>query len=93
MVRKLKRKERKLILRIIRGILFSLLGLIILLLLITGYLFLNRDNISGRLLMSLSSYTRGELKFESIAFNPFIQFPSMSLLMREVEYLHRNLDP
>jgi hypothetical protein len=92
MVRKLKRKERKLILRIIRGILFSVLGLIILLLLTTGYLFLNRDNISGRLLMSLSSYTRGELRFESIAFNPFIQFPSMSLLMREVEYYENPIE-
>ncbi|KKL71498.1 hypothetical protein LCGC14_2094330, partial [marine sediment metagenome] len=82
---KLKRKRRKLINRIIRGILFTILGVFILLLILTGYLFIDRDKISERVLLSLNDYTRGELIFESISFNPFIQFPSMSMLIREVE--------
>jgi len=89
MVRKLNRKERRLIIRIIRVLLFSFLGLIILLLLITGYLYIDRDNISRRLLLSTNNYTQGELKFESIAFNPFVQFPSISMLVRNVEF-HEN---
>ncbi len=86
MVRKLKRKGRKLIIRIVRGSFFVFLGMITLMLILTGYLLLDRDNISKRVLLSMNNHTRGELSFESVSFNPFIQFPSMSMLIREVEF-------
>jgi len=67
-----KTNKRKPITRIARILLFGFLGLMVLVLLLTGYLHFDRDNISKRLLLSSNKYTRGELRFESIAFNPFI---------------------
>jgi uncharacterized protein involved in outer membrane biogenesis len=80
------RTPRSLFRRLLRIIIFVFFGFLGLVLLITGYLFLDRDNIGKRVLLYSNNITQGELSFHDISFNPFRQFPDISLLLIDVTY-------
>ena len=71
------------LLRILIIVLFGLLGIILLL---TGYLYLDRDNIGRRVLLYTNNFAHGELSFEEITFDPVRHFPDISLLLKDVDY-------
>ncbi len=70
-------KMRPMVIRIIRVLLFSFLGFLALLLILTGYFYLDRDNISKHLLLSStiipgeSSVLRALLSTHSFSFPVF----------------------
>ena len=86
---KSKRPPRSLFRRILRILIFVFLGFLGLVLLLTGYFYLDRDDIGKRVLLHTNHIAQGELSFEEIAFNPFRYFPDISLLLRDVDY-HEN---
>ena len=56
------------------------------LLLILGFLlyfFLNKDEITKNLLLSINSHTQGELQVGEVQINPFVHFPKASLTLKE----------
>ena len=71
------------LLRILIIVLFGLLGIILLL---TGYLYLDRDNIGRKVLLYTNNFAQGELSFEEITFDPVRHFPDISLLLKDVDY-------
>ena len=85
MVRKLKPKERKLIVRILRVVLIVFSVILVSMLVLTAYLYIDRDHISRKVLTRLADRTQGELSFSGIAFNPFIQFPQESTCIFQKE--------
>jgi len=89
----LRRKNRKtvrsrgsLFLRLMRLVIFVLIGFLGILLLLTGYFYLDRDNIGRKVLLYTNNLTQGELSFEDITFNPFRHFPNISLLLKDIVY-------
>jgi len=81
-----KSKHRTLFRKILRIIIFLLTGIVGIVLLITGYFYLDRDDIGRRVLLYTNDLTQGELSFEDITFNPLKHFPDMSLLLKDVVY-------
>jgi len=45
-----------------------------------------RDDIAGMLLLEVNEIQSGELEFEELSFNPFAQFPQMSLHLKNTTY-------
>ncbi len=78
--------RRSLYRKLLRIVIIVLLGFIGVLLLLTGYFYLNRDNIGRNVLIHTNNITHGELSFQDITFNPFRQFPDISLSLMDVEY-------
>ncbi|MEE9462732.1 MAG: hypothetical protein V3V53_12920, partial [Bacteroidales bacterium] len=80
------RPPRSLFRRLLRIIIFAFIGFVSILLLLTGYFYLDRDNIGRRVLLYTNNLAQGELSFEDITFNPFQYFPDISLLLKDVAY-------
>ncbi len=72
--------------RLMRILIFIFVGILGMVLLLTGYLYLDRDNIGRKVLLHSNQIAQGELSFEDIAFNPFRYFPDISLLLRDVAF-------
>jgi uncharacterized protein involved in outer membrane biogenesis len=72
--------------RRLRILIFVFVGLLGMVLLLTGYFYLDRDNIGRKVLLHSNKIAQGELSFEDIAFNPFRYFPDISLLLKDVDY-------
>jgi len=82
----IKVKSRSLFKRISRILIFLFIGLVVIVLLFTGYLYLNRDNIGRRVLLHTNNLAHGELSFREISFDPVRHFPDISLLLKDVDY-------
>ena len=80
------RPPSSLLRRLLRIIIFVFIGFLSVLLLLTGYFYLDRDNIGRRVLLYTNNFAHGELSFEDITFNPFQHFPDISLLLKDVAY-------
>jgi AsmA protein len=78
--------------RLIRFLLYSLLGFIIFLILATSVFYIYKDTIGKELLLSLNSKQKGEITFSDISFNPFVQFPSVSIQLNDFSYFEQSKD-
>jgi len=78
--------------RLIRILLYLLLSLIILLILATGILYLNKDQIAEKILLATNDQQNGEISFLDISFNPFVQFPSVSIQLNDFSYFEQSKD-
>ena len=78
--------SRSLFRRLLRILIIVFAGFLGIVLLLTGYFYLDRDNIGRRLLLYTNNFAQGELSFEDITFNPFRHFPDISLLLKDVVY-------
>jgi hypothetical protein len=72
--------------KFLRTMLFICLAGLFILLVCTGYFYLERDRIGRKILMHFSQTTRGVLDFQDITFNPFKYFPELSLTLVDVTY-------
>jgi hypothetical protein len=79
-------KRKSIILRILKIVLFFLLGLIILVSITTFIIYLKKDDIGRELLLSVNSSTNGELEFDEIDVAPFASFPNVSLSLINPKY-------
>ena len=80
------RPPRSFFRRLLRILIFIFVGLLVIVLVFTGYLYLDRDNIGRRVLLHSNNLAPGELSFKDITFNPLRHFPDISLLLKEVDY-------
>lgn len=71
---------------IVQILLFGFVGLIAFLLIAFTLFFINKDKISSKVLLETNNYAQGDIQFNDIKFNPFVQFPKISLTLSDVEY-------
>ncbi|MCK5463067.1 MAG: hypothetical protein KAI95_08620, partial [Bacteroidales bacterium] len=70
----------------LRILIMVFIGFFGIVLLITGYFYLDRDEIGRRVILYSNNLAQGELSFEEITFNPIQHFPDISLLLKDVKY-------
>ncbi len=80
------RPPRSFFRRLVRILIIVLFGLLGIILLLTGYLYMERDNIGRRVLLYTNNFAQGELSFKEITFDPVRHFPDISLLLKDVDY-------
>ena len=66
--------------------------LIPIILAVTVYLYVNKGDITKKLLLDINSYTNGELQIGEVEINPFVHFPNISLTLNEPRYFEKKLD-
>ena len=65
--------------RSIRVALVVMLSILILLIGFTSFLYIQRDQIAEELLLTINTRINGEIQFDEVSFNPFVEFPKMSV--------------
>jgi AsmA protein len=73
-----------------RSLFLLFLGLVVILISLSVYFYLDRDRISRKILLHTNRLTSGELEFEDITFNPFKHFPEISLTLVDVIYFEHH---
>ena len=86
------RPSRSFFRRLLRILILVFVGLLGIVLVFTGYLYLDRDNIGRRVLLYSNNLAPGELSFMDITFDPMRHFPDISLLLKEVDYYENPVD-
>lgn len=75
---------------LLKRLILIVLGIVFSLLLVLSILFrIYKDDIAKTILLRVNNVQPGELTFDDIAFNPFTQFPSISIELNEVDYFER----
>ena len=72
--------------RLIRILLYTLLGFGILLIVTTGFIYFYKDQIAEKILLAANDNQNGEIRFSDISFNPLVQFPSVSIQLNDFSY-------
>jgi len=78
--------------RLIRVLLYASLCLGILLIVITGFIYFYKDQIAEKILLDANDNQNGEIRFSDISFNPFVQFPSVSIQLNDFSYFEQSKD-
>ena len=78
--------------RLIRILLYTLLSLAILLIVTTGFIYFYKDQIAEKILLVANDNQNGEIRFSDISFNPFVQFPSVSIQLNDFSYFEQFKD-
>lgn len=75
---------------LLKRIFFIVLGIVFSILLVLSVLFrIYKDDIARSILLEVNNVQQGELTFDDIAFNPFAQFPGISIELNNVDYYER----
>ena len=74
-----KRQKRSLVNIITRVVLFTIIALLGVALFASVYFYINKEEISRKLVLEINSLKAGEISFEDIAFHPLVHFPQVSL--------------
>jgi hypothetical protein len=75
----------------LRTVIFICLAGLFILLVFTGYLYFDRNRIGRKILLHASQFSKGELEFQEISFNPFKHFPELSLTLVDVTYYEHSI--
>lgn len=78
--------------RLIRILLYTLLGFGILLIVTTGFIYFYKDQIAEKILLAANDNQNGEIRFSDISFNPLVQFPSVSIQLNDFSYFGQSKD-
>ena len=70
---------------------WTIAGLVSLILLITLVFYLGREYFMGRAVSYLNTQQPGEVQMEQMNLIPFLNFPDVTLYLREVKYYERAL--
>ena len=81
-----KKKSRTFLRKLLKVVLYSLIAWVLILILATVVLYIFKDDISKKLLLSLNDIQKGEITLEDISFSPFAHFPSISLRLNNLVY-------
>jgi len=75
---------------IVNFIIFTILS--VLLLLIGSFVLfsINKDKISSKIILATNNYAQGDIQFNDIQFNPYVQFPKISLSLNDVKYFEND---
>lgn len=69
-----------------RILLIFIIALVSLILAASAYLYVNKNELSKQLLLSVNTYTTGELQIRDLAINPFVNFPNIAITLNEPRY-------
>lgn len=83
----IKHKKLKRLIKRFLIIFFSILAFITILIFVLFYI--NKDDISRRILLKANNIQNGEMKFNDISLAPFAHFPSVSLRLDEINYYEK----
>ena len=86
MVDKKKIKSEPFLKMLLKVLLYSFIAWVLILIFATAMLYIFKDDISKKLLLSLNDIQEGEITLEDISFSPFAQFPSISLRLNNIVY-------
>jgi AsmA protein len=86
MIEKKKIKPKAYFKKLLIVALYFLIAWVLILLIATIILYINKDDISRKLLLSLNGIQEGEITLEDISFKPFAQFPSVSIGINNIVY-------
>ncbi|MGB5895723.1 MAG: hypothetical protein WBG58_16215, partial [Ignavibacteriaceae bacterium] len=81
-----KIKSRSFFRKFLKVLLFSFIAWIMFLIIATAVFYIFKDDISKKLLLSLNEVQNGEITLEDISFEPFAQFPSVSIGINNIVY-------
>ena len=80
----------KLFKKILKKILVILLFYFALMLIAFTYFLIKKDRIAEVLILSVNNQINGEIGFEDISFHPFIQFPNVSLVLKNFTFYEKS---
>jgi len=86
MVDKKKIKSRSFLRKLLKVLLYSFIAWVLILIIATAMLYIFKDDISKKLLLSLNDIQNGEITLEDISFSLSAQFPSISLRLNNTDY-------
>ena len=72
--------------KILRALLWVFQIFILIILAAIVYFYVNRDDITRKLLLEANKYTQGELFVENVGIDPLVHFPSIALTLNEVKF-------
>ena len=75
MVDEKKIKSRSFLRKLLKVALYSFIAWVLILIIATVILYIFKDDISKKLLLSLNDIQKGEITLEDISFSPFAHFP------------------
>lgn len=84
--------SQKSITKLALKILLLSIAVTLLLFILTSAVFVfNKDKISSKVLLATNNYTQGDIEFDDISFNPFVQFPKISFTLNSVKYFETSV--
>ena len=92
MVEEKKIKSRSFLRKLLKVVLYSFIAWVLILILATVVLYIFKDDISKKLLLSLNDIQNGEITLEDISFSPFSHFPSISIQLNNLVYYEHTIN-